>query len=244
MPTPLDQSLSLQINHLFSNSAFLRYQVELFGDSGIGRYLVAAVPVFLWFRLSAITDKTDPLTFKYRAIEILLSFPPTFLIAKLIQRIVEQSRPIASLPLEVIGDPRTWMTLKATFEDVGSFPSDHAALFFLTSTFLWSVSRRLGAVAFFLSVYFCLLRVAYGYHWTSDIIAGAVLGITIALILLKLEQFYRSQLAYLIRMLQAWPAISAALVFLVLADIACGFDILLEGIFIKILKDILGLANI
>jgi len=63
-----------------------------------------------------------------------------------------------------------------------SFPSDHAALFFALSTAIWFQSRRLGCLAVaWTTVVICLPRVYLGYHYPSDIFAGAALGVVVML---------------------------------------------------------------
>lgn len=62
-----------------------------------------------------------------------------------------------------------------------SFPSDHAVLFFCLSTGIFFASRRLGAIALAYSALFiCLPRVYLGFHYPTDILAGAALGVFIA----------------------------------------------------------------
>lgn len=64
-----------------------------------------------------------------------------------------------------------------------SFPSDHAVLFFTLSTGLLFVSRKAGAFALAYTVLFIALpRIYLGLHYPTDIIAGAVIGMTIALL--------------------------------------------------------------
>lgn len=64
-----------------------------------------------------------------------------------------------------------------------SFPSDHAVLFFTLSAGLLFVSRRAGVLAILYSTLIIAFpRVYLGLHYPSDIIAGAILGITLALI--------------------------------------------------------------
>lgn len=61
--------------------------------------------------------------------------------------------------------------------DWSSFPSDHAAIAFSLSLGLFLFSRRLGALAFFWSVFvICLPRVYSGFHYLSDILGGAAIG--------------------------------------------------------------------
>ena len=61
-----------------------------------------------------------------------------------------------------------------------SFPSDHAVLFCALSTGIYLVSRRLGCLMYLYTAVFILLpRVYLGYHYPSDLIAGAMLGVGI-----------------------------------------------------------------
>ena len=63
---------------------------------------------------------------------------------------------------------------------INSFPSDHAVLFFALATGFWFVSRRLGILAFaYAAVIVALPRVYLGYHSPSDILGGALIGISI-----------------------------------------------------------------
>jgi undecaprenyl-diphosphatase len=79
------------------------------------------------------------------------------------------------LPLAV--DPETLNTFS-------SFPSDHAMLFFALSVPLWNRSRWLGSAAMlWTALVICLPRVYLGYHYPSDVLAGAVLGILLMVVL-------------------------------------------------------------
>jgi undecaprenyl-diphosphatase len=64
--------------------------------------------------------------------------------------------------------------------DVSSFPSTHAALFFSLSVPLWIRSRWLGAAAVVWTLLMICLPLLYlGWHWASDVVAGAVFGVTL-----------------------------------------------------------------
>ena len=74
-----------------------------------------------------------------------------------------------------------------TLNAFSSFPSDHAALFFALSVPLWRRSHWLGAAAALWTVLvICLPRVYLGYHWPSDVVAGAAMGVVLMLVLCRL----------------------------------------------------------
>lgn len=66
-----------------------------------------------------------------------------------------------------------------------SFPSDHAVLFFALATSISFLSRRLGILVFCYAFFIvCLPRIYMGNHYPTDILAGALLGVSIAFLLL------------------------------------------------------------
>lgn len=67
-----------------------------------------------------------------------------------------------------------------------SMPSDHAAFFFALSVGLIMLNRKAGIVAGFLSLFvICLPRIYFGWHWPSDIVAGAALGILMMVLFIR-----------------------------------------------------------
>ncbi len=85
------------------------------------------------------------------------------------------------------------------FTDPHSFPSGHAARAFLIATIAAGLGPTWLAIALWIwSPLVALARVAMGVHYLSDIVAGALFGILIALIALQL---YMPLFAWIFRLL-------------------------------------------
>jgi len=68
-----------------------------------------------------------------------------------------------------------------------AFPSGHTAFYFALSVPLWMRSRWLGiAAAIWISLTICFPLLHRGDHWPSDIVAGAIVGVILMLLLCRL----------------------------------------------------------
>lgn len=64
------------------------------------------------------------------------------------------------------------------FLEMTSFPSDHATLFFGLALGFFFLSKRLGVfLMIYVSIFIAFPRMYLGYHFLSDIIVGALLGL-------------------------------------------------------------------
>jgi undecaprenyl-diphosphatase len=101
-----------------------------------------------------------------------------------------------------------------------SFPSDHAALFFCLAATLWMVSRRLGIVAVCHALFVvCLPRIYLGFHYPTDILAGALLGIGAAY-LCKFTRLRKGISRPFFRWLEKHPASFYAFSFVMTFEVA------------------------
>jgi membrane-associated phospholipid phosphatase len=60
-----------------------------------------------------------------------------------------------------------------------SFPSGHALFFFAIAAVVYRYNKKLGIVFFIGATLMGIGRVLDGLHWTTDILAGAALGILV-----------------------------------------------------------------
>ncbi len=68
----------------------------------------------------------------------------------------------------------------------GAFPSGHASTAFACATVLAWASPRLRVPAFVLAAAIAWSRVYVGVHWPLDVLGGAILGVLVSTVLLKL----------------------------------------------------------
>jgi len=105
-----------------------------------------------------------------------------------------------------------------------SFPSDHAVLAFVMAVSLWRISRPIGVWALLhATIFVCLPRLYVGFHFATDLIAGALLGTMLAVVV-PLLSISRAVSTFLLRLEVRRPATLYAAGFFVLFEMAEMFD--------------------
>jgi membrane-associated phospholipid phosphatase len=104
-----------------------------------------------------------------------------------------------------------------------SFPSDHAAMFFALALSVFFVSRRAGIAAFcYVLLFVCAPRLFMGFHYPTDLVAGALIGIAVAY-LSRIDSFRRATTLPVMRCMERSPGLFYAGFFIVTFQIAIIF---------------------
>jgi undecaprenyl-diphosphatase len=178
----LDRLLTLQINNGAGHNAVFDKLIFDVADSTLlkGGVFLAAY-TWLWLegaRTSRPGQRHDVVVALAAAV-----------VAVFVSRALQVGLPFHHRPLHTpdLGLHLPLSVRPETLNTFSSFPSDHAVLFFALCVPLWTRSRWLGtAAALWTLLVICLPRVYLGYHWVSDIVAGAVVGIALMLPLRRL----------------------------------------------------------
>jgi len=163
----LDAHLSNQMR-VAENPGALRAIAVFFAHSGDSWFWGAAL-IILWFFSNS----------PWRRWEV-VEFVGIFLLAALVMSIkflVRRRRPEGE-----------WGSIYRN-TDPHSFPSGHAARAFLIAVVATALAPAwLGVLLWIWAPLVCIARVAMGVHYVSDIVAGAGLGIVVALIGLQIYE--------------------------------------------------------
>ncbi len=109
------------------------------------------------------------------AVAAVLSAALALALGQAISDVVDRVRPFVAEPHQV-------HLFAAHAADAG-FPSDHATASFAIAIAIFLRKRRWGAFAILAAAILSVGRVAVGYHFPSDVLAGAALGSAAALLL-------------------------------------------------------------
>lgn len=147
-------------------------------------------------------------------------------VALILARVLQNWGPMRPRP---IADPA--LSLKAFslgdqnyFVKLNSFPSDHAVEFCAMSLAIWWRHRLFGILAFAWAVVIILLpRLYFGYHYPSDLLSGALIGLGIMWVFLRFP-FPRAAQASIAAADAHAPGISTAVAFFASTQIASNFD--------------------
>ncbi|MBL8251280.1 MAG: phosphatase PAP2 family protein [Candidatus Competibacter sp.] len=138
--------------------------------------VILAIAWWLWFK----DDERQPVHRQH----IILTFVGC-IIGMIAARVLSMGLPFRLRPIhdESSGFVLPYGVSPAVLDGWSSFPSDHAVLFFALSAGLLFISRKAGIIALlYTALVISFPRVYLGMHYPTDILAGAAIGILIALL--------------------------------------------------------------
>ena len=128
---------------------------------------------WLWFR-----DSSERRDNRREVLRIFVGLTLALTVARALQILLPgRNRPIHEASVGFVvpygADPHI-------LEHWNSFPSDHAVIFFAIATAIWMGSRLWGGLAYvWVLLFACVPRIYLGYHYPSDVLAGALIGTAI-----------------------------------------------------------------
>lgn len=197
--------------------AFDAFVFELSDNNLVKTAFITALMYWAWFRRSAkiVEDR-----------RYLIWGVAACLLAVITARTLSHVVPYRERPLRdpAIHFQLPYETSEASLLHWSSFPSDHAAVFFALATSVFFVSRAAGllalAHAFFI---ISLTRIYLGYHYPTDVLAGAIIGAGLASLAL-LPNFRRKATDPALRWMEYSPGTFYACLFLVMLQITTSFE--------------------
>jgi membrane-associated phospholipid phosphatase len=127
--------------------------------------------------------------------------------------------------MQLVIDPVTMSNVRHSVTNLGSLPSDHTALLAIAVVVAFAANRRAALVLAVFALWASLYRVAIGFHWPSDVVAGALLGTAVTVIMLRVRAFAQPWLRRVHLLFRRRPAPAYALAFFLLVDFAQSFPL-------------------
>lgn len=186
----LDAKLLIWINHAVASRPSL-YRVCLFLTDQGSDIALALTAAWLWFwpdasartaRAGGVRRLLTRRESRARLITFGVAAIGAYISARLIAMAVDADRPFTTF-LPVRGLPGAFEGLR-TF---GSFPSDHAALLAGLPVVFGRWDRRLGLAWAAAAILLIFVRIGVGFHYPSDMVGGAVIGLAFAVIAMALH---------------------------------------------------------
>jgi undecaprenyl-diphosphatase len=165
----MDLSLVKALNKFFTHHDGLEDTLVAYANASEAIFLAALVLAFVLVggRRGSATRRA--------VVAAGLSAGLALAVAQVVTRVVDRPRPF-------IGHPGA-VHLFANHAGDPSFPSDHATAAFAIAVALLLRSRLWGGVALAAATVLAVTRVAMGIHYPTDVLAGALLGALVALLL-------------------------------------------------------------
>ncbi len=178
----------LWLNDFIAQSERLFYWA-LFLSDRVPWVLSSLTLVALWFARRQAGEQVqefhdgDPVyRQRIRVFAVGLGALMAFIAARPLAYFWNRPRPFLILPIEAPIEPSIWDEIMRILGSDGAFPSDHTAFWGAITTGVFLTSPTWGVVALLATAFFAAVRVALGYHYPTDMIAGFIIGVVSVLL--------------------------------------------------------------
>ncbi|KAA9038525.1 phosphatase PAP2 family protein [Ginsengibacter hankyongi] len=173
-----DSSIIGYLNKFAQTSkSFDAFMVFIVDNSFIKAVILVCILWFFWFQ------KSSKLTGNRKGVIVTIF---SCLVAIAVGRLLCVLLPFRARPIinPAINFVKPFGTSALSLGTWSSFPSDNAVMFFSLATGIFLISRKLGILTYLYVLFvICFPRVYLGYHFPTDILAGAVIGILITFLI-------------------------------------------------------------
>jgi undecaprenyl-diphosphatase len=156
-----------------TSKSFDDFMVFIVDNNFVKGVAIVSLLWFFWFQ------KSSKITFnRERVIICIVScFVSIFIARAMALSLPFRLRPILNPNIDFVKPFGTHALDLGTWS---SFPSDNAVMFFSLATGIFLISKRIGFLTYlYVLVVICFPRIYLGYHFATDILVGAIIGVLI-----------------------------------------------------------------
>jgi undecaprenyl-diphosphatase len=159
--------------------------------------------------------------------EIVIATTLSGILALFIGRALADLLPFRARPINTPGLHEHFVSIlhrESMLPTWSSFPSDHAILWTSVAVGIFIASRRIGIFALLYTAFFiCAPRAYLGFHYPTDLLAGAAIGIVITYAMTRdaIRNLYAPSV---LRWMDRYPGVSAMLAFVLCLELVTQFE--------------------